>query len=82
MNEWCIEHHGKSGLTQMCRESSLDTAAAEAQVLPACSGAWFAAIAVPIVCSCLSCTQLYIEEMLHAVSGLLQLYMWLQAQSC
>jgi oligoribonuclease len=22
MNEWCIEHHGQSGLTQRCRESA------------------------------------------------------------
>ncbi len=24
MNPWCIEHHGKSGLTQRCRESAVD----------------------------------------------------------
>lgn len=31
MSQWCIEHHGKSGLTQRCRESktSLETAKQE-----------------------------------------------------
>jgi oligoribonuclease len=31
MNEWCIEHHGKSGLTQRCKDSitSLEEATAE-----------------------------------------------------
>ncbi len=24
MSEWCIDHHGKSGLTQRCRESNVD----------------------------------------------------------
>jgi oligoribonuclease len=24
MNEWCIEHHGKSGLTKRCQESTVD----------------------------------------------------------
>ncbi len=24
MSEWCIEHHGKSGLTQRCRDSKVD----------------------------------------------------------
>ncbi|HCH70109.1 MAG TPA: oligoribonuclease, partial [Colwellia sp.] len=23
MSEWCIEHHGQSGLTQRCRESEV-----------------------------------------------------------
>lgn len=33
MNEWCIEHHGKSGLTQRCKDSTISLAAAEQQVL-------------------------------------------------
>jgi oligoribonuclease len=33
MNEWCIEHHGKSGLTQRCRESRVTLAEAEQRVL-------------------------------------------------
>lgn len=24
MNQWCIEHHGQSGLTQRCKDSSID----------------------------------------------------------
>lgn len=28
MNEWCIEHHGNSGLTKRVRESSIDEVAA------------------------------------------------------
>lgn len=28
MSDWCIEHHGKSGLTQRCRESQTDLAEA------------------------------------------------------
>ncbi len=28
MSPWCIEHHGKSGLTQRCRESKTDLAEA------------------------------------------------------
>ncbi|OUR74880.1 oligoribonuclease [Colwellia psychrerythraea] len=26
MNQWCIEHHGKSGLTQRCRDSKVSLA--------------------------------------------------------
>lgn len=33
MNAWCIEHHGDSGLTQRCRESTVSMAQAEAGVL-------------------------------------------------
>jgi len=33
MNEWCIEHHGKSGLTDKVRESTVDMASAEAEVM-------------------------------------------------
>mmetsp|Transcript_28371 Transcript_28371/g.92652 ORF Transcript_28371/g.92652 Transcript_28371/m.92652 type:complete len:250 (-) Transcript_28371:66-815(-) len=33
MNEWCIEVHGKSGLTQRVRESTTTMAEAEAEVL-------------------------------------------------
>lgn len=33
MNPWCIEHHGKSGLTQRCRESKTDLAEATKQSL-------------------------------------------------
>src|SRR5574344_1934203 len=33
MNPWCIEQHGKSGLTQRVRESRIDTAEAEARTL-------------------------------------------------
>lgn len=33
MNEWCIEHHGRSGLTQASRESSVDLDEAETQLL-------------------------------------------------
>lgn len=29
MNPWCIEHHGKSGLTQRVRESKVDMAQAQ-----------------------------------------------------
>lgn len=29
MNEWCIKHHGDSGLTEACRSSQLTTATAE-----------------------------------------------------
>ena len=32
MNAWCIEHHGASGLTQRCRESSTSMQEAEEQV--------------------------------------------------
>ena len=28
MSQWCVEHHGKSGLTQRCRESHTDLASA------------------------------------------------------
>jgi oligoribonuclease len=28
MNPWCVEHHGKSGLTQRCRESRVNLATA------------------------------------------------------
>lgn len=33
MNEWCIEHHGKSGLTQRCRNSEVSLAQATKQSL-------------------------------------------------
>lgn len=33
MNEWCIENHGKSGLTQRVRESTISVEEAEEQVL-------------------------------------------------
>jgi oligoribonuclease len=33
MNPWCIEHHGKSGLTQRCLESKTDLAEATKQSL-------------------------------------------------
>jgi oligoribonuclease len=33
MNDWCIEHHGKSGLTDLVRNSTINTADAESQVL-------------------------------------------------
>ncbi|MEW5303209.1 MAG: hypothetical protein WDW36_005922 [Sanguina aurantia] len=33
MNAWCIEHHGVSGLTQRCRESTVTMAEAEAGIL-------------------------------------------------
>lgn len=32
MNDWCKEHHGKSGLTQRVRESEVTMQQAEAQV--------------------------------------------------
>ena len=31
MNEWCVEHHGKSGLTQRCRDSKVSLATATAE---------------------------------------------------
>jgi oligoribonuclease len=33
MNAWCIEHHGKSGLTQKSRDSTVSMAEAEEQLL-------------------------------------------------
>ncbi|XP_068244798.1 probable oligoribonuclease [Palaemon carinicauda] len=33
MNDWCKEHHGKSGLTDKCRSSKISLAAAEDQLL-------------------------------------------------
>ena len=33
MNAWCIEHHGKSGLTQRCRQSTTSLAQASAKTL-------------------------------------------------
>ena len=33
MNEWCIEHHGKSGLTQRCRDSDISVEQAMQQTL-------------------------------------------------
>ncbi|CAL8462003.1 g1534 [Coccomyxa elongata] len=33
MNAWCIEHHGASGLTQRCRESTTSMQEAEEQLL-------------------------------------------------
>ena len=33
MNEWCIQHHGDSGLTDRVKASTINTAQAEAQTL-------------------------------------------------
>jgi len=33
MNSWCIEHHGKSGLTQRCRDSQINLAQASEETL-------------------------------------------------
>ena len=33
MSEWCIEHHGQSGLTKRCRESGVSLAEATAQTI-------------------------------------------------
>merc|ERR1712004_804658 len=33
MNDWCKEHHGKSGLTQAVKESQISVAEAESQML-------------------------------------------------
>ncbi len=33
MSEWCVEHHGKSGLTKRCLESQTDLASAEQATL-------------------------------------------------
>lgn len=33
MNEWCIEHHGKSGLTQRCRDSQVSLKEATAKTI-------------------------------------------------
>lgn len=33
MSPWCVETHGKSGLTQRCRESDIDLASATAKTL-------------------------------------------------
>jgi len=33
MNPWCIEHHGKSGLTQRCRDSQIPLAQASKETL-------------------------------------------------
>tara|TARA_R110001583_G_scaffold856_2_gene7778 strand:+ start:4287 stop:4832 length:546 start_codon:yes stop_codon:yes gene_type:complete len=33
MSEWCIEHHGKSGLTQRCRDSKVNLADATAKTI-------------------------------------------------
>lgn len=33
MSDWCIEHHGKSGLTQRCRDSKTDLATATAETI-------------------------------------------------
>jgi oligoribonuclease len=33
MSEWCIEHHGKSGLTQRCRDSEVSLADATAKTI-------------------------------------------------
>jgi len=33
MNPWCIEHHGKSGLTQRCKNSTTDIATATAATI-------------------------------------------------
>lgn len=33
MNEWCIEHHGKSGLTERCRQSTVTIEQATAETI-------------------------------------------------
>ncbi len=33
MSEWCIEHHGNSGLTQRCRDSKVDIKEATAKTI-------------------------------------------------
>jgi oligoribonuclease len=33
MSEWCIEHHGKSGLTKRCRDSVVDLAQATEETI-------------------------------------------------
>lgn len=33
MDAWCIEHHGKSGLTERCRQSAIDLRSAEQTTL-------------------------------------------------
>ncbi|WP_441003856.1 oligoribonuclease [Pseudocolwellia agarivorans] len=33
MNEWCIDHHGKSGLTQRCKDSTTDLTIATAETI-------------------------------------------------
>lgn len=33
MSQWCIEHHGKSGLTDRCRNSTIDLAKATEETL-------------------------------------------------
>jgi oligoribonuclease len=33
MDSWCVEHHGKSGLTDRCRKSRISMAQAEARTL-------------------------------------------------
>jgi oligoribonuclease len=33
MNEWCIEHHGRSGLTDRCLSSHVDLAKAETETI-------------------------------------------------
>ena len=33
MSEWCIEHHGQSGLTKRCRDSEVSLAEATAQTI-------------------------------------------------
>ena len=33
MSQWCIEHHGKSGLTKRCKESKVSLADATAQTI-------------------------------------------------
>jgi len=33
MSQWCIEHHGKSGLTQRCRDSQISLAEATEQTI-------------------------------------------------
>lgn len=33
MNEWCIEHHGRSGLTKRCKESTIDLDTATQETL-------------------------------------------------
>lgn len=33
MSQWCIEHHGNSGLTKRCRESNITLAQASAETL-------------------------------------------------
>ena len=47
MNEWCIDVHGKTGLTQRCRESKISAVDAQAQTIAFLSQ-WVAAGKSPL----------------------------------